>query len=186
MNKFEERTMKKKSAIVESSLKLFSKDGFNAVSVKDIALSANVSQVSIYNYFGSKESLVKECAIIVMQETAKLAKDILHTDLTFNDKLMQALSMCNRQINISLNHYFSEIALQDKVLFNLLSDNIKTLKNSIYADYIECGKRENAIDSTISTSTILAFIDGINSIGMGVPQDEIHKLFLYGLIGKPN
>lgn len=59
MNNYEKRTLSKKTAIIEAAQILFGKQGFTAVSIKDIAALADVSQVSIYNYFEvRKRSLV--------------------------------------------------------------------------------------------------------------------------------
>ncbi|HDR7518217.1 TetR/AcrR family transcriptional regulator [Bacillus mobilis] len=191
MNKYEIRTQKKKTAIINASLELFSNRGFIAVSIKDIAALANVSQVSIYNYFGNKEALVTECVSIVMKDTLQMAQDLLSIEMNFKEKLLKALSLCSNQINHSLYEYFSQSALEDPSLQNLLLENINTIKKAIYRDYIELGKKENVIDHSISTSTILELIEAINTIGINIQsadietkQKELHKLFLYGIIGK--
>ncbi|PDC70987.1 TetR/AcrR family transcriptional regulator, partial [Listeria monocytogenes] len=95
MNNYEKRTLKKKTAIIQAALSLFGKQGFSDVSIKDIATLADVSQVSIYNYFGSKEALVGECARIIMQDTITLAEEILASEGTFTQKLERALKLCN-------------------------------------------------------------------------------------------
>ncbi|ECB9527448.1 TetR/AcrR family transcriptional regulator, partial [Listeria monocytogenes] len=97
MNNYEKRTLKKKTAIIQAALSLFGKQGFSDVSIKDIATLADVSQVSIYNYFGSKEALVGECARIIMQDTITLAEEILASEGTFTQKLERALKLCNAE-----------------------------------------------------------------------------------------
>lgn len=191
MNNYEKRTLKKKEAIIDSALALFGRQGFSNVSIKDIASSAKVSQVSIYNYFGSKESLVQECAKVIMNDTIKLAEDILDSDLTFTKKIEKALSLCNSQINISLAKYLSAKALDDTQFVNLVTKDINSLKKEIYMKYVTHGKQEKII-SDISDDAIQLFIDAINSIGSSIPevemeerQSEIVRLFLYGLIGTP-
>ena len=47
--------LKKKQAIIQAALQLFKEKGFKETSIKSIAEVAEVSPVSIYNYFGSKE-----------------------------------------------------------------------------------------------------------------------------------
>ena len=76
MNKYELRTNKKKEDIVNSALALFRDNGFQNTSIKQIADRAKVSQVSIYNYFGSKDALVTECAKVIMKNTLENAKQI--------------------------------------------------------------------------------------------------------------
>lgn len=48
----------RRSLILDTALELFSQRGFAAVSVKDIASSANISLGSLYTYFDSKEQVV--------------------------------------------------------------------------------------------------------------------------------
>ncbi|MFB7156992.1 TetR/AcrR family transcriptional regulator [Lysinibacillus sp. NPDC056232] len=166
MNKYEIRSQKKKSAIIKASLELFSDKGFTAVSIKDIATLANVSQVSIYNYFGNKEALVQECVTIVMKDTMQIAQNLLSEQMEFKEKLYKALSICSNQINQSLHEYFSHSALEDTILLKFLVENINKIKKDIYRSYIELGKQENIIDNSISTSTILDFMEAINNVGI--------------------
>ncbi|OFG30704.1 TetR/AcrR family transcriptional regulator [Listeria monocytogenes] len=191
MNNYEKRTQKKKTAIIQAALSLFGKQGFSDVSIKDIAALADVSQVSIYNYFGSKEALVGECARIIMQDTITLAEEILASEGTFTQKLERALKLCNAEINLSLNKFISQEASKDAQFITLLVNNINALKNEIYMKYIAIGKQEKIIDSRLSDQSIQLFIEAINGLGFTVPEEELEErqaeivqLFLYGLIGK--
>ncbi|MFV0396240.1 MAG: TetR/AcrR family transcriptional regulator [Coprobacillaceae bacterium] len=188
MNKFEERTSRKKKSIIDAALKLFGEKGFINVSICEIAELAKVSQVSIYNYFGSKEALVTECALVVMKTTIENAEEILISNDSFENKLNKALDLCNEEINTSLSNSFSKEAITDKNLMTLLIKDINVLKKQIYLKYVALGKKEGVIDKAISDSTIELFIDSINNIqlskeDMKEKQKEIIKLFLYGLIG---
>lgn len=49
--------MKKKEVILESAIKLFSENGYDGTSVRDIASAAGVNVAMISYYFGSKEKL---------------------------------------------------------------------------------------------------------------------------------
>ncbi|MDR0433692.1 MAG: TetR/AcrR family transcriptional regulator, partial [Gracilibacteraceae bacterium] len=60
MNGYEKRTDVKKKAILAAARELFAARGLRDVHVNEIAKLANVSQVSIYNYFGDKNSLARE------------------------------------------------------------------------------------------------------------------------------
>ncbi|MCD2225777.1 TetR/AcrR family transcriptional regulator [Listeria cossartiae] len=191
MNNYEKRTQKKKLAIIQAALTLFGKQGFSDVSIKDIAALADVSQVSIYNYFGSKEALVGECARIIMQDTIALAEEILASEGTFTQKLERAIQLCNAEINLSLSKYISKEASKDPAFLMLLVNNINSLKKEIYMKYVTAGKKEKVIDNAISDEVIQLFIDAINGLGLIVPEEklaekqaEIIQLFLYGLIGK--
>ncbi|AEO06699.1 TetR/AcrR family transcriptional regulator [Listeria monocytogenes] len=191
MNNYEKRTLSKKTAIIEAALILFGKQGFTAVSIKDIAALADVSQVSIYNYFGSKEALIGECARVIMQDTIALAEEILASEGTFTQKLERAIQLCNTEINLSLSKFISKEASKDQQFLILLVNNINSLKKDIYMKYVAAGKEAQVIDNAISDEVIQLFIDAINSLGLTVPEEELEEkqaeiiqLFLYGLIGQ--
>ncbi|HCA4025304.1 TPA: TetR/AcrR family transcriptional regulator [Listeria monocytogenes] len=191
MNNYEKRTLSKKTAIIEVAQILFGKQGFTAVSIKDIAALADVSQVSIYNYFGSKEALIGECARVIMQDTIALAEEILASEGTFTQKLERAIQLCNAEINLSLSKFISKEASKDQQFLILLVNNINSLKKDIYMKYVAAGKEAQVIDNAISDEVIQLFIDAINSLGLTVPEEEIEEkqaeiiqLFLYGLIGQ--
>lgn len=191
MNNCEKRTLSKKTAIIEAALILFGKQGFTAVSIKDIAALADVSQVSIYNYFGSKEALIGECARVIMQDTIALAEEILASEGTFTQKLERAIQLCNTEINLSLSKFISKEASKDQQFLILLVNNINSLKKDIYMKYVAAGKEAQVIDNAISDEVIQLFIDAINSLGLTVPEEELEEkqaeiiqLFLYGLIGQ--
>ncbi|MBC1988322.1 TetR/AcrR family transcriptional regulator [Listeria sp. FSL L7-0478] len=191
MNNYEKRTQKKKLAIIQAALTLFGKQGFSDVSIKNIAALADVSQVSIYNYFGSKEALVGECAKIIMEDTIALAEEILASEGTFTQKLKRAIQLCNAEINLSLSKFISKEASKDQQFLMLLVNNINSLKKDIYMKYVAAGKEAQVIDNAISDEVIQLFIDAINSLGLTVPEEELEEkqaeiiqLFLYGLIGQ--
>ncbi|EAE3185348.1 TPA_asm: TetR family transcriptional regulator, partial [Listeria monocytogenes] len=188
---YEKRTLSKKTAIIEAAQILFGKQGFTAVSIKDIAALADVSQVSIYNYFGSKEALIGECARVIMQDTIALAEEILASEGTFTQKLERAIQLCNTEINLSLSKFISKEASKDQQFLILLVNNINSLKKDIYMKYVAAGKEAQVIDNAISDEVIQLFIDAINSLGLTVPEEELEEkqaeiiqLFLYGLIGQ--
>jgi len=192
MNKYELTTEKKKKSIINAALTLFKDKGFTSVSIKEIAALAHVSQVSIYNYFGSKEALIAECANIVMSDTLQQAADILRQDMDFEEKIKLALLLCTENINLSISKYFTQEALNDPTLIDLLTKSINESKNTIFREYIELGKQEKVIATTISTETFLNFIEALNIMGSKIEFDDdisekikhIHHLFLYGIIGK--
>ena len=192
MNNFEKRTLLKKENIINAALDLFGEHGFLDVSIKDIAALAKVSQVSIYNYFGSKESLLHECVNVIMKDTIMQAEKFLISDICFEEKLKKSLALCNKEINISANKFLSKKAVGDNQFLILIAKSINSLKKEIYMKYITHGKEVNAINNNISDESIQLFIDAINNLGMNIPneeldakQNEIIHLFLYGIIGNP-
>ena len=75
MNQYQKTTEKKKQAIIQSALSLFKEKGFKETSIQSIAKVAEVSPVSIYNYFDKKDNYEK--TTIVIDRTKYFATGIL-------------------------------------------------------------------------------------------------------------
>lgn len=124
-----------------------------------------------------------------MRDTLQKAKDLLYTEMNYTEKISSALALCSSQANRSLNEYFSDTALKDTAFRKLLDGNISEMKKDIYREYIELGKQEGIIDTSVSTELILRFIDllgkmDFNKETLDIDLQGIHHLFLYGLIGR--
>ena len=52
--------MDNKTSIIECAIKLFASKGYDAVSVQEITIAANITKPTLYYYFGSKEGLLQE------------------------------------------------------------------------------------------------------------------------------
>lgn len=58
--------MKTREKILRSAWKLFAKDGFESVSVRDVTMDAGVNLASVNYHFGSKSGLIQEVVIEVL------------------------------------------------------------------------------------------------------------------------
>lgn len=192
MNQYQKTTEIKKQAIIQAALRLFKEKGFNETSIKSIAEVAEVSPVSIYNYFGSKDNLVALCVNDLFEEITQQAEDILKSNLAFNTKLDQALDLCQEKMSQQISYYFQDITVRDPAFSSLLTKAITAKKRDIYRTYINLGKEEGLIARDLSTELILNVMDALNSVGNQLAHSDnletdvkqIHQIFLYGILGK--
>lgn len=192
MNQYQKTTEKKKQAIIQAALRLFKEKGFKETSIKSIAEVAEVSPVSIYNYFKSKDNLVALCVNDLFEEITQQAEDILKSNLAFNTKLDQALDLCQEKMSQQISYYFQDKTLRDPALSSLLTKAITAKKRDIYRTYINLGKEEGLIARDLSTELILNVMDALNSVGNQLAHSDnletdvkqIHQIFLYGILGK--
>ncbi|AIQ69797.1 TetR/AcrR family transcriptional regulator [Paenibacillus graminis] len=190
MNKFEIRTQTKKDAIVTAALKLFTEKGFIHVSIKDIAAESGVSSVSLYNYFGNKEGVVRECANVLMQNTVRKAKELMNQNIDYKNKILQVLEICSEQDYQLLS---SPGAVEDQVLSGLYNENTNRIRIEIIEEFIALGKKEGVIDASVSLETILELLNAIGAIQSAWARTEnykekmaeLNRLLLFGLIGRP-
>ena len=192
MNQYQKTTEKKKQAIIQAALQLFKEKGFKETSIKSIAEVAEVSPVSIYNYFGSKDNLVALCVNDLFEEITQQAEDILKSNLAFNTKLDQALDLCQEKMSQQISDYFQDKTVRDPAFSSLLTKAITAKKRDIYRTYINLGKEEGLIARDLSTEIILNVMDALNSVGNQLAYNDnletdvkqIHQIFLYGILGK--
>ena len=192
MNQYQKTTEKKQQAIIQAALQLFKEKGFKDTSIKSIAEVAEVSPVSIYNYFGSKDNLVALCVNDLFEEITQQAEDILNSNLDFKTKLDHAFALCQEKMSQQISDYFQDKMVKDYALSSLLMKAITTKKRDIYCAYIELGKEEGLIAEDLSTELILNVMDALNGMGnqlahsdnLETEVEQIHQIFLYGILGK--
>ena len=192
MNQYQKTTEKKKQAIVQASLRLFKDKGFKETSIKSIAEAAEVSPVSIYNYFGSKDNLVALCVNDLFEEITQQAEDILNSNLDFKTKLDHAFALCQEKMSQQISDYFQDKMVEDSVFSTLLTRAITAKKRDIYRAYIHLGKEEGLIAKDLSTELVLNVMDALNGMGnqlaysdnLETEVEQIHQIFLYGIFGE--
>lgn len=192
MNGYEKRTKAKKDSIINAAWELFAKRGITDVSIIEIAAKANVSQVSIYNYFGDKNSLAKEVLISRLDRAISEYDEILDRDIPFSEKLKLIMDRKYDAVAEISRSSFSKYAWEDKALQQVYREAATIKAISVYTKFIELGKKEGSIDATIPDDAILSFLLLLVSV-MQQPDylktsEEykmgIFKLALYGLLGR--
>ncbi|HEY4622339.1 MAG TPA: TetR/AcrR family transcriptional regulator, partial [Solibacillus sp.] len=91
MNGFQRRREQKEKAILQAALTLSMKAGIQKVSVAQIAEKANVSQVTIFNYFESKDNLIQAVLKYYVDQVWDEQRKLIDSDLPFTDKIKQMI-----------------------------------------------------------------------------------------------
>lgn len=193
MNGYERRSEQKKDKIRAAALELFSIYGTDKTSVNEIAQKAGVAPASIYNYFGSKEGLVKETVLNLLENSWKERKELWETDLPFPELLKRTLSIKDNfidQTNLELLHIFDT----DIEIKRLIESFHKTRYPHIVSLFLEKGRREGYIQREISIEAAMLHLKMYYSLakehellksGNKDLLKEVFDLMVYGLTGKP-
>lgn len=72
---------KAKERIISASLKLFSRKGFDATRVNEIADEANVTKALIYYYFKSKEEILDHLVHSLLETATSITMDFIHVNI---------------------------------------------------------------------------------------------------------
>ena len=86
-NGFTRRKEQSKDDIRKAAWELFSQFGVEKVSIVDIARKAGVSQATIYNNFGSKETLVREFVTSMVDQLVSRVEAVLSYDQPYWEKM---------------------------------------------------------------------------------------------------
>ena len=192
MDGFEKRREQKKKSILEAALALFMEYGIQKVSIAEIAKKANVSQVTIYNYFESKDNLVRFVFQYYVDQVWNEQKKVLESDLPFNEKIkniifekgMKAAQISTRFFQDFMKDYASGQSYVEEVY---LKEALPLLIN-----LFDEGRKQGVIDSTISNEAILFYLqmfqrylqlEDISPLILPIAED-LTKLFFYGVAGK--
>lgn len=194
MNGFERRTEQKKDKIRTAALELFCTYGPDKTSVNEIAQRAGVSPASVYNYFGSKEGLMKDTIINLLESSWKLREGLWNSELPFPELLKRSVTM--------KDDFYDKIDLDN--FLELLNSNIEIKKHiddfnkkrypRIVQKFIEKGRREGYISKEISLEAAMVYLTMYQDV-LQRPEmkkrinnellKELLDLMIYGLAGQP-
>jgi AcrR family transcriptional regulator len=194
MNGFERRTELIKEKIKMNVLTMLSTWGPRKIRIADIAAEAGVSQVTIYNYFGSKEALLRE-----------VFKDYLDKNITDFEKLIerepslreiiQYIVFADKEVYRAFTpEFIKQLLIVDREMEQYIEELYRLKAMPLIIRFIEEGKRRGQISAKVSTPTILTYINMFKEQSetfLNLAQqrggddflEELNHLFFYGISG---
>lgn len=192
MNGFERRKQQKKAIILQTALKLFMEKGPQKVAVTDIAKQAGVSQVTIYNYFGSKDDLIDAALILYTDQIWEEFNSFLDSDKTFPEKVSRIIfdkKTAAAHVHLDffdalMNEYTNEKSYIDTLYTEKALPRLMELFNE--------GKEQGYVDPGLSNDVLILniqlFKEGLKNkqiTEIALPlTEELTTIFFYGVAGK--
>lgn len=159
MDGFERRREQKKKSILNAAWDLFKQYGYNKVSIAEIAKKASVSQVSIYNFFGSKENLKHELLKKLLNEHYQYLFKIIESEDALQLKFEKLLTARIEFFESFSARFFLESIDNDAFIKeNLIKENYDKFTEA-FLELFEDGKKDGVLGSSFSSETISAFFD---------------------------
>lgn len=196
MNGFRRNKEIKRQSILKAAKELFRIYGFRKASISDIAHQANVSQVTIYNHFGSKDGLAREVVKTIILDILERAREIMNEDRPFPEKL-ETIIFDKANIASQYHGELMQIAAQgDPEMQQWIESLWQEDVNQVTLDLIEEGKKEGYISEQLSGQDIMFYLEVLRrgvftspDIFANIePDAEIYRrlnhLFVYGLVGR--
>jgi len=166
MNGHERRRQRISDRIKKVALELFSNYGIDKVSMDEVAIKAQVSKVTIYKYFHSKEELRQEVVDLYINEVLATTEKILQGDMDLLEKLKLALGA---------GAVFSKLT-DNRALFAILDAERQAgytrRFKEIMRNFFEQGKQAGYIDSKLSFDLLYLYYE-IFQAGMMVKSVEV-------------
>jgi AcrR family transcriptional regulator len=192
MNGFAKRTQEKKNSIIIAARELFFAQGVTDTKMADIAKQAGVSQVTIYNYFGSKENLLRKVMGQVMSQAFAQSQAILQEDIPFTEKLAKVMDMKQVFNEDTSQKFLDSVAWKDPALQELYQEMTSKYALPLLKSLLEQGKEQEAIHHSITWEAFVDYTTAIRGIltrpdWLKASQEHklaIHRLFFYGLLGE--
>ncbi|OWR29858.1 TetR family transcriptional regulator [Saccharibacillus sp. O23] len=194
MDGFQRRKEKKKQAILSGALALCMRSGFQNTTVAEVAAEAGVSKVTIFNYFGSKEELIREVVVYWLTEMYERSRAIVESDRDFETKMQQLMFMKSHEMNEYSRAFIDEIMEEFSRSDSRIQELYMKQGVALYEKLFAQGKEEGVIAPNISLAAMMVYLN-VFSEGMRhksvydsvIPfTQEIMDMFLYGLAGRGN
>ena len=166
----EQIRVESKHKIMAAAFKLIAKNGYEATSIAMIAKTAGVSKGLLYNYFTSKEELVKTLVLGAMQEGDNLIGELMDHDPVIT--LKNIFVWFFKEMRERPDHWKLITELTFKIeKFDFVHD-IVTSKMTEYVSFIEALLLQIGYENAMSEARVIsAILDGIGFHALMMMED---------------
>jgi AcrR family transcriptional regulator len=195
MNGFERRTELIKEKIKKTVLDMLRTYEPKSIRIADIAAEAGVSQVTIYNYFGSKEALLREVFKGYMDKNLSDFENFINGEPSLKEIIQYIVFADKEAFRAYSPEFFKQLLIIDQEMGEYIEELYREKAMPLVVRFIDEAKRKGEISAKVPTSTILAYISMFNaqseslldlaqqSGSVGDFLEEVIHLFFYGICG---
>lgn len=192
MDGFMKRTEQKRKNIILATLQLFQRFGVQKVTIAEIAKKANVSQVTIYNYFSSKENLIQIVFQYYVDQMWEKQKRIIESNLPFEEKMTKLMFNKESEAEVISSNFFQDFMInyagEESYVEKLYVQEVLPSLIKLFND----GRKQGVVDKSISDEAIIFYLEMFRKSMQqeGAEKnilplaDDLTKLFFYGITGK--
>jgi len=197
MNGFEKRATMIKEKIMATALDLLKTTEPKRIRIADIAKAADVSQVTIYNRFGSKEALFRDVFRAFMDKTRRDFEVILQEKLPMKEMIVRIFAMEKEAFEAFPPRIMQELLKDDAELAQDMEELYRRHTLPLMMRMLQDWKDRGEISEEIAVENVLAFMHLYKSqyelmLTMAEQSGDMEKfldgmvhLFFYGVCGKP-
>lgn len=187
----------KRQKILAAALSLFQRThDIKRVSLEAIAQEAGVSPTTIYNHFGTRETLLLEVAKGLVSQNLERNRALIRSDLPFAQKIIGVISGKVELASQTNSEVIEKLLSQDKTIApfidRLYEQEIKPLWREMLAD----GRHQGYIDPALDDEVLLVYLDALKEGFAARPEiaqnlarhpkliEQLTRIMFYGFLKK--
>jgi Transcriptional regulator len=195
MNGYERRKLAIKEKIMYTVLQMLRTCEPRNLRIAHIAAEAAVSQVTIYNYFGSKEALVRESIRRYMNDNYTRFEQFMNGNPSLKEIVQYTIQLDKETFETYSPAMLQQLLSSDPELASYMEVLYREQAVPMLVRIIEEGKKKGEIAESMSTATIMAYIGMLKqqshtllelaqqSGRSGEFMEEFIQLIFYGIRG---
>ncbi len=174
MTTFESRATKKRNHILNTAIELYAQFGAKKVTLDEIADKANVSKVTIYKYFGDRETLFEIIACHIMNTTISQLEMIRETEKSVTTQMIKTTWVLVNLINTGHAGLCEDLVSRTTTCQKKYQEYTSDIRSSI-EDLVKAGQNHGMIRTDLSPEMVYYYIDmGLSYFRYG--EDYRNKL----------
>ncbi|WJH36129.1 TetR/AcrR family transcriptional regulator [Paenibacillus sp. CC-CFT747] len=198
MNGFEKRAQGIKNKIKQTTFAMLqTAPDLKGMRIADIAKEARVSQVTIYNYFGSKEALLTEVIKDYAEKSIRDFEAYLNEGHTLKEKIEHILSLEKASYKELPPGLIKEMMEENRELDRFFREQYQEKTLPLTMRIVQEGKESGEISEKVSAEQVMALMQLYMNqyelvLGMAAQSEDregflegIVHMFFYGICGKP-
>lgn len=195
MNGFERRAQQIKDRIKENTLKMLSTCSLKQIRIADIAGEAGVSQVTIYNYFGSKEALIREVFLDYFHKNMDEFEKVVRGNSSLKEKIEYIIFQKKQTSHSFHPSVIAELMQDDPEIRDFVQQNYEERGVPMMVELIAKSKASGEISERISIETVILYLNMLNDSSHRLLEstqnsanqeklvEEMVQVFFYGICG---
>lgn len=196
MNGFEKRAQRIKDKIMRATLDMLRTSDPKRIRIADISKMAKVSQVTIYNYFGSKEALLRNVFISYIDKSIAAFVEYMDGNHTLKEKIEYIIFLEQEAYSDLPPAAIKELVEEDPEMAAYIDKLYREYTIPLMTRIIEEGQASGEIAPELAVENVLAFIQLYMNqyqtlLAMAAQAPDRDKflegmvhMFFYGVCGK--
>lgn len=196
MNGFEKRALLIKEKIMKTTLEMLKTWEPSRIRIVDISKEAKVSQVTIYNYFGSKEALLHEVVKGYVNKSIKEFEEYMNGEYSLKEKIEFMLFQEKESYKTLTPGIVKELMIDDREIYKYIEEQYNEKIIPQFIHLINEGKEKGEISDKVSISAVLIFINMFMKQSKELLEiaqqqenmdqfiEEMVQVFFYGICGR--